>query len=324
MEYVNLGNTGLMVSRLCLGCMTLGTSEWRKWVLDERDARGVFKTALDAGINYFDTADQYSQGVSEEVTGRALRDMARRDEFVVSTKVNTPMGELPTQRGLSRKHIMEAIDASLMRLGLDYVDLYVCHRWDETTPIEETLAALDDVIGAGKALYIGASNFTAWQLAKALGISERQGYSRFITLQNIYNLIDREDEREMAPLCRDQGVAMTPWSPLARGFLAGNRKPGGGGATQRAEMDAKTQEMYFSDTDFAIADRAGAIAKARDVKPIQVALAWLLAKPGVTSPVVGVTKKEQLGELIGALDIELTAEEMAALEEPYLPKRPYR
>lgn len=324
MEYVNLGNTGLMVSRLCLGCMTLGTSEWRKWVLDERDARGVFKAALDAGINYFDTADQYSQGVSEEVTGRALSDMAKRDEFIVSTKVNTAMGDMPTQRGLSRKHIMEAIDASLMRLGLDYVDLYVCHLWDPTTPIEETLEALNDVVGAGKALYIGASNFTAWQLAKALGISERQGYSRFITLQNIYNLIDREDEREMAPLCLDAGVAMTPWSPLARGFLAGNRKRGGGGATQRAEMDGKTQEMYFSEVDFTIADRAAAIAKARGVKPIQVALAWLLAKPGVTSPVVGVTKKEQLGELTGALDIALTAEEMAALEEPYLPKLPYR
>jgi aryl-alcohol dehydrogenase (NADP+) len=293
-------------------------------VLDERDARGVFKSALDAGINYFDTADQYSQGVSEEVTGRALRDMARRDEVVVSTKVATPMGEMATQRGLSRKHIMEAIDASLTRLGLDYVDLYVCHIWDPTTPIEETLAALDDVVGAGKALYIGASNFTAWQLAKALGISDAQGYSRFITVQNIYNLIDREDEREMAPLCLDAGVAMTPWSPLARGFLAGNRKRGGGGATARAETDGKAEEMYFSDTDFAIADRAGAIAKTRDVKPIQVALAWLLAKPGVTSPVVGVTKKEQLGELAGALDIELTAEEMAALEAPYLPKRPYR
>ena len=324
MEYVNLGNSGLMVSRLCLGCMTLGTSAWRKWVLDERDARGVFKSALDAGINYFDTADQYSQGISEEVTGRALSDMARRDEIVVSTKVGTPMGEMATQRGLSRKHIMEAIDASLTRLGLDYVDLYVCHIWDPTTPIEETLAALDDVVGAGKALYIGASNFTAWQLAKALGISDAQGYSRFITVQNIYNLIDREDEREMAPLCRDQGVAMTPWSPLARGFLAGNRKRGGGGATARAETDGKAEEMYFSDTDFAIADRAAGIAKARKVKPIQVALAWLLAKPGVTSPVVGVTKKEQLGELAGALDIELTAEEMAALEEPYLPKRPYR
>ncbi len=323
MEYVNLGNSGLMVSRLCLGCMTLGTSAWRKWVLDERDSRGVFKSALDAGINYFDTADQYSQGVSEEVTGRALRDMARRDEVVVSTKVYTPMGEMATQRGLSRKHIMEAIDASLTRLGLDYVDLYVCHRWDPTTPIEETLAALDDVVGAGKALYIGASNFTAWQLAKALFISDGQGYSRFITLQNIYNLIDREDEREMAPLCLDQGVALTPWSPLARGFLAGNRKRGGGGATARAETDGKAEEMYFSDTDFAIADRAAAIAKARDVKPIQVALAWLLAKPGVTSPVVGVTKKEQLGELTGALEIELTDEEIAALEAPYLPKRPY-
>ncbi len=324
MEYANLGNSGLMVSRLCLGCMTLGASAWRKWVLDERDARGVFDAALEAGINYFDTADQYSQGVSEEVTGRALKDMARRDEFVVSTKVNTPMGEMATQRGLSRKHIMEAIDASLTRLGLDYVDLYVCHRWDGTTPIEETLAALDDVVGAGKALYIGASNFTAWQLAKALGISDGNGTSRFIALQNIYNLIDREDEREMAPLCLDQGVAMTPWSPLARGFLAGNREPGGGGATQRAEMDGKAEEMYFTDTDFAIADSAAAIAKARGVKPIQVALAWLLAKPGVTSPVVGVTKKEQIGELAGALDIELSAEEMAALEAPYLPKRPYR
>jgi aryl-alcohol dehydrogenase (NADP+) len=324
MEYVNLGNSGLMVSRLCLGCMTLGTSEWREWLLDEPDARGVFKSALDAGINYFDTADQYSQGVSEEVTGRALKDMARRDEVVVSTKVATPMGEKPTQRGLSRKHIMEGIDASLMRLGLDYVDLYVCHRWDETTPIEETLAALNDVVRAGKALYIGASNFTAWQLAKALFISDAKGYSRFITLQNIYNLIDREDEREMAPLCLDQGVAMTPWSPLARGFLAGNRERGGGGATARAEMDAKTEQMYFTDVDFAIADRAAAIAKARDVKPIQVALAWLLAKPGVTSPVVGVTKKEQLGELAGALDITLTDEEMAALEAPYLPKLPYR
>ncbi len=320
MEYVNLGNTGLKVSRLCLGCMTFGTSKWREWVLDEDDARPIFKAALEAGINYFDTADQYSQGVSEEVTGRALRDMARRDEIVVSTKVYTPMGDMPTQRGLSRKHIMEAVDASLARLGLDYVDLYICHRWDETTPIEETLEALDDVVKAGKALYIGASNFAAWQMAKALFLAERDRLTRFVTIQNLYNLIDREEEREMIPLCLDQGVAVTPWSPLARGFLAGNRRRGGGGESARAQSDTKANEMYYGEVDFAIVEKVVEVAAARGIKPIQVALAWLLQKPGVTSPVVGVSKPGQLEDLAGAFGVELTAQEIAALEAPYRPK----
>ncbi len=320
MEYVNLGNTGLKVSRLCLGCMTFGTSKWRDWMLDEDDARPIFKAALEAGINYFDTADQYSQGVSEEVTGRALRDMARRDEIVVSTKVYTPMGDMPTQRGLSRKHVMEAVDASLARLGLDYVDLYICHRWDDTTPIEETLEALDDVVRAGKALYIGASNFAAWQLAKALFLADRNGLTRFVAIQNLYNLIDREEEREMIPLCLDQGVAVTPWSPLARGFLAGNRHRGGGGETARAEDDTKANELYYGEVDFAIVEKVVAVATARGVKPIQVALAWLLRKPGVTSPVVGVSKPGQLEDLVGTLGVELTDEEIAALEAPYRPR----
>ena len=320
MEYVNLGNTGLKVSRLCLGCMTFGTSKWREWVLEEDDARPIFKAALEAGINYFDTADQYSQGVSEEVTGRALRDMARRDEIVVSTKVYTPMGDMPTQRGLSRKHIMEAVDASLARLGLDYVDLYICHRWDETTPIEETLEALDDVVKAGKALYIGASNFAAWQMAKALFLAERDRLTRFVTIQNLYNLIDREEEREMIPLCLDQGVAVTPWSPLARGFLAGNRRRGGGGESARAQGDTKANEMYYGEVDFAIVEKVVEVAAARGIKPIQVALAWLLQKPGVTSPVVGVSKPGQLEDLAGTFGVELTAQEIAALEAPYRPK----
>jgi aryl-alcohol dehydrogenase-like predicted oxidoreductase len=325
MEYINLGNTGLKVSCLSLGCMMFGSSKWRNWVLDEADARPVIKAALDAGINYFDTADQYSMGASEEVTGRALRDMAKRDEIVVSTKVYTRMGDMPTTGGLSRKHIMDSIDASLKRLGLDYVDLFICHKWDYDTPIEETLEAMNDVVRAGKALYIGASNYYAWQLAKALYLSDHHGWTRFATMQNIYNLIDREEEREMIPFCDLEGVAFTPWSPLARGLLAGLHHPDYGKGTLRAENDKKVGTMYGSDTDLAIVDRVIKLAKARKLQPAQIALAWIMQKPkNKTIPIVGADSPEQLSDLIAAKDVTLSDDEIMGLEELYQPKKPFQ
>jgi 1-deoxyxylulose-5-phosphate synthase len=319
MQFTHLGSTGLVVSRLCLGAMTYGTPKWRPWVLDEDASRPFIQRALEFGINFFDTADMYSRGVSEEVLGRALHDFARREEVVIGTKVFSPMGESPNQRGLSRLHILRSIDDSLRRLGTDYVDLYQIHRWDPETPIEETLEALHDVVKAGKARYIGASSMFAWQFAKALYLADRHGWTRFVSMQNHYNLVYREEEREMIPLCLDQGVGVIPWSPLARGFLAGNRAREQWGETLRARTDEYAQVMYYQESDFVVAGRAAELAKARGVSPAQVALAWMLAKPAVTAPIIGASKMFQLEEAIAALEIHLSEQEMAALEEPYRP-----
>ncbi|MBC6934748.1 MAG: aldo/keto reductase [Chloroflexi bacterium] len=319
MQYMNLGKSGLKVSRICLGMMTYGSSQWRDWVLDEEDSRPFIRRALELGVNFFDTADMYSMGVSEEVTGRALKDFARRDEVVIATKVYHPMGDKPNQGGLSRKHIHHSIDDSLRRLGTDYVDLYQIHRWDAETPIEETLEALHDVVKAGKALYIGASSMYAWQLAKALYTADLHGWTRFVSMQNHYNLVYREEEREMIPLCIDQGLGVIPWSPLARGFLAGNRTRDKSGETTRSKSDRFAHSMYYQDTDFETLDRVMELAKGRGVSPAQIALAWMLHKPGITSPIIGASKMYQLEEAVAALDIQLSAEDMAYLEAPYQP-----
>jgi len=321
MDYVRLGATGLKVSRICLGTMTYGTSKWRDWVLDEKDARPFYKRAVELGINFFDTADMYSGGASEEVTGRAIKDFARRDEVVVATKVFNRMGPDPNNAGLSRKHIMTAIDASLARLGMDYVDLYQIHRWDAETPIEETLEALNDVVRSGKARYIGASSMYAWQLAKALSISERRGWPRFVSMQDHYNLVYREEEREMIPLCVDQGLGIIPWSPLARGFLAGNRSQGGGGATTRSRSDDFARSMYFQHDDFEVVERVAEIAKAVGKTMPQVALAWMLSKKAITAPIVGASKMPHLEEAVEALSMTLSPEQIRSLEEPYRPHR---
>src|SRR5260370_6389277 len=282
MEYVRLGSTGLKVSRLCLGCMTYGSKKWRDWVLDEEESRPFFRRALDLGINFFDTADMYSVGVSEEITGRALKDFAQRDKVVIATKVFNPMGDDPNQKGLSRKHIHHAIDDSLRRLGTDYVDLYQIHRFDYETPIEETLRALDDVVRAGKALYIGASSMFAYQFTKMLKTSDDLGLARFVTMQNHYNLVYREEEREVLPLCREEGIGVIPWSPLARGFLAGNRRPQDLGDTVRAKTDDYAKDLYFQPSDFAVVERVTEMAQRRGVPSAQVALAWVLQQPGIT------------------------------------------
>jgi len=320
MQLVNLGRTGTHVARLCLGCMTYGTPKWRPWVLDEEASRPFYRRAWEAGINFFDTADMYSDGVSEEVLGRAIREHKMpREQIVVATKVFQPMGKTANERGLSRKHIRRSIDNSLKRLQLDYVDLYQIHRFDRTTPIEETLEALDAVVRAGKALYIGASSMYAWQMAKMLRTSDRLGLARFVTMQNHYNLVYREEEREMNPLCLDEGVGLIPWSPLARGFLAGNRRKEDYGETSRAKTDDFAHKMYYNDSDFAIVDRVGEIAKKRDVSNSQVALAWLLHKPGVTAPIVGASKPHHLDDAVAALNLKLDTAEIKALEEPYQP-----
>ena len=320
MEYVNLGATGLKVSRLCLGMMTYGSSQWRDWILDYDEARPFVARALDAGINFFDTADIYSGGASEEVTGRALREVGvARHRVVVATKVYNPMGDDPNEGGLSRKHIMHAIDDSLRRLGMDYVDLYQIHRFDRTTPIEETLEALTDVVKAGKALHIGASSMFAWQFAKMLETSRRLGLSTFVTMQNHYNLIYREEEREMIPLCESEGIGLIPWSPLARGFLTGGRRRQDGGGTTRSKSDTFAHQFYYEEDDFRVVDRVTEVAGKRGVPNAQVALAWLLSRPAVTAPIVGASKMSHLEDAIAALDIKLTAEEIAALEEPYRP-----
>ncbi len=319
MQYVNLGKTGLKVSRLCLGTMTYGTSQWRPWVLDEEPSRAFIQQALELGINFFDTADMYADGVSEQVVGRALRDFARRDQVILTTKVYNRMGEGPNDRGLSRKHILDALDASLRRLGTDYVDIYMIHRWDYETPIEETLETLNDVVRAGKVRYLGASSMWAWQFAKALYFADARGWSRFVVMQNHYNLIYREEEREMIPLCRAEGIALTPWSPLARGFLAGNRTRDKKGETTRANNDPYAYELYYRDEDFTIAERVVELAKRRGVKPTQIALAWHLNKPEITAPIIGATKPHHLPEAVAALDIRLTDEERKYLEEPYVP-----
>ncbi len=320
MQYTRFGSTGMHVSRICLGCMSYGSPAWREWVLDEAASRPFIFRALELGINFFDTADMYSLGVSEEILGRAIRDSGvRRDELVIATKVYQPMSDRPNDRGLSRKHIMQAIDASLRRLGMDYVDLYQIHRWDYETPIEETLEALNDVVRAGKALYIGASSMFAWQLAKALGIQERRGWARFVSMQNHLNLVYREEEREMLPLCRDAGLAVIPWSPLARGFLTGNRPQGTSAATVRGRSDTISHAMYDA-SDYVIVERVSEIARERGVSNAQIALAWLLHKPEVTAPIIGATKMYQLEEAVAALDVQLTPEEIKRLEEPYRPK----
>jgi len=319
MQYVNLGSTGLRVSRICLGMMTYGTSEWRDWVLDEDASRPFVQRALELGINFFDTADIYSVGVSEEVTGRALRDFAVRDEVIIASKVFNPMSKDINARGLSRKHIMDAIDNSLQRLGTDYVDLYQIHRWDPTTPIEETMEALHDVVKAGKARYIGASSMYAWQFAKAQYTADLHGWTRFVTMQNHYNLVYREEEREMIPFCLDQGVGLIPWSPLARGFLAGNRSREQWGETTRAKSDDFAQRLYYTDNDFAIVDRVVETAGQHGVKPAQIALAWMLHKPGITAPIIGSSKMAHLEDAVAALAIELSDGEIAYLEEPYQP-----
>ncbi len=319
MEYTRLGKTGLKVSRICLGCMTYGTPQWRAWVLDEETSRPFFKRALEAGINFFDTADMYSIGVSEQVTGRALRDFGTRDQIVLATKVHHPMGPGPNDKGLSRKHILDSIDASLKRLGTDYVDLYQIHRWDVETPIEETLDALNDVVKSGKARYIGASSMWAWQFAKAQATADARGWTRFVSMQNHYNLVYREEEREMNPLCRDQGVGLIPWSPLARGFLAGNRTRNRSGETTRAQTDDFAHKLYYQENDFVIADRVAELAQQRGVKPMQIALAWLLHQPGVTAPIIGASKMYQLDESVAAVEIKLTADECQFLQEPYQP-----
>jgi aryl-alcohol dehydrogenase (NADP+) len=320
MDYVNLGRTGLKVSRLCLGCMTFGTPAWRDWVLPEDESRPFLKRAIDAGINFFDTADMYSRGVSEEVVGRALRDFSRRDQVVIATKVYYPMGEGPNDQGLSRKHVIHAAEASLQRLGTDYIDLYQIHRWDGSTPIDETLEALHDLVRAGKVRYIGASSMYAWQFAKALYLADLRGWTRFVSMQNHYNLVYREEEREMLPLCRAEGVGVIPWSPLARGFLSGSRRRGQGrGDTRRAQSDVFAHELYYTESDFQIVDRVVDVATRRGVSPSQVALAWLLAQPGVTAPIVGTSKMEHLDEALAALSVRLSEAEADYLEEPYSP-----
>jgi aryl-alcohol dehydrogenase (NADP+) len=320
MEYTNLGSTGLKVSRICLGTMTYGSKKWREWVLEEEESRPFLQRALDLGINFFDTADMYSVGVSEEILGRALRDFGpSRDRVVIATKVFNPMGDDPNQRGLSRKHIMHAIDDSLRRLQTDYVDLYQIHRFDYSTPIEETLEALDAIVRAGKTLYIGASSMFAWQFARMQYVADQLGLNRFVTMQNHYNLLYREEEREMIPLCLEEGVGLIPWSPLARGFLAGNRSKAEFGSTVRAKTDDYAQKMYYQDSDFDVVNRLSAVARKRGDSNAQVALAWLLQKPGVTAPIVGASKMQHLEDAVKSMEIRLSEEEVKTLEEPYRP-----
>ena len=318
MQYTNLGKTGLKVSRLCLGMMTYGSKKWRKWVLDEDQARPFVKRALDGGINFFDTADVYSLGESERITGNLLKGI-KRETVVVATKVYQQMSDDVNDRGLSRKHILDSIDKSLQRLQMDYVDLYQIHRWDYNTPIEETLEALNDIVRAGKARYIGASSMFAWQFMKALHVSEINGWSKFISMQNHYNLVYREEEREMIPLCIDQGIGLIPWSPMARGFFSGDRKPSGGGETARAQNDPFANELYFREEDFIVAERAHEVAKERGVTASQVALAWMLGKPHITAPIIGSSKIEHLDEAIAALDVKLSEDEIKKLEDAYCP-----
>ena len=320
MDYVNLGKTGLKVSRLCLGCMSFGSSKWRSWVLDDADARPFVQKALEGGINFFDTADVYSQGESEKVVGGALKDFAKRHEVVIATKVNGPMGKDANNRGLSRKHIFDAIDRSLTRLQTDYVDLYQIHRFDYETPIEETLEALHDVVRAGKARYIGASSMYAWQFAKMLATSEKHGWTRFVSMQPQYNLVYREEEREMLPLCRAEGIGVIPWSPLARGFLAGGRAEPGQGNTERARTDEFSPRLYYREPDFKVVAAVDEVAKARGVSNMQVALAWVLKNPAITAPIIGTSKPHHLDDALGAFSITLTDDEIKTLEKPYQAK----
>jgi 1-deoxyxylulose-5-phosphate synthase len=318
-KYVNLGATGLRVSRVGLGMMSYGNDSERPWVLDEEATEPIVKAAVEGGVTFFDTADTYSSGASEVATGRLLPKYLRRDEYVVATKVCMPMGPGENERGLSRKHILSGIDASLRRLAVDYVDLYQIHRWDYGTPIEETMAALHDVVRAGKARYIGASSMFAWQFAKAQHTADANHWTRFVSMQNHYNLVYREEEREMIPQCIDQGVAVIPWSPLARGLLAGSRTRAGERRTVRSGSDPFGDSLYGQPGDFDVVDRCAAVAAERGVSSGQVALAWLLHRPGVTAPIVGATRLGHLEDALAAEELPLTADEMHSLEEPYTP-----
>jgi aryl-alcohol dehydrogenase-like predicted oxidoreductase len=327
MKYTTFGKTGITVSRLCLGCMSYGGGDMPDWALgtkgwhvDKEGAREHFAAALEGGISFFDTADVYSIGRSEEITGFWLRDMASRDDVVVATKVHGAMGPGPNRRGLSRKHIIEACENSLRRLQMDYVDLYQIHRWDSGPALDETLDALDALVQSGKVRHLGASSMAAWQLSKALYTAKENGWHRFISMQNHYNLVYREEEREMIPLCMDQGLAIIPWSPLARGFLTGTRKREGG-STVRSEVDGFAKDMYYREDDFAVADAVAEVAKQRGVSAAQVACAWVLQAPGVTAPIIGATRAQHIKDLIPAVDLTLSAEEVAALEKPYQPHR---
>jgi 1-deoxyxylulose-5-phosphate synthase len=318
-EYLRLGSSGLKVSRIGLGMMSYGDRQWRKWVLDEDQAEPIVRRAVEHGIIFFDTADVYSQGVSEEIIGRLLRKLfPSRDDYVLATKVNSPMGPGPNDRGLSRKHILSAIDNSLRRLGTDYVDLYQLHRWDNETPVEETVEALHDLVRAGKVRYLGASSMFAWQFAKAQHAAERHGWTRFTSMQNHYNLLYREEEREMIPLCMDMGVGVVPWSPLARGLLTGSRARSGDRRTSRAQSDAFADQLY-DESDFDVVEAVTKLAAERGLPPAQIALAWLLSKPGATTPIVGATKTPHLDDAVAALDVSLTDAEVRRLEEPYRP-----
>jgi aryl-alcohol dehydrogenase-like predicted oxidoreductase len=318
MQYTTLGGTGLTVSRICLGCMSYGNPQWRHWVLDEAAAQPFFRFAIDQGINFFDTADMYSVGMSEEVTGRALRSMAKLDEIVIATKVWFPMNDRPNMKGLSRKHIVQGCEASLRRLGVETIDLYQIHRFDPNTPIEETLAALDHLVQSGKVRYIGASSGPAWQLMRALGVSQLNGWTRFASMQNHYNLLYREEEREMLPLCRNQNIGVIPWSPLARGLLTRPRDKSKG-ETTRSTNDPIADRLYVA-ADWGVVDAVERVAKDRGVSMAQVSLGWLFSKREVTAPIVGATKLKHLEDAIAALDATLSAEEIASLEAPYTSK----
>jgi aryl-alcohol dehydrogenase (NADP+) len=318
-HYVRLGTTGLKVSNICLGAMSFGSPKWQPWTIDESASRRIVRRALELGINFFDTADVYSTGESERILGNALRDFARRDQVVIATKVNGPMGAGPNDRGNSRKHILDAVEASLKRLRTDRIDLYQIHRWDYQVPIEETLQTLDHLVRSGKALYLGASSMFAWEFMRALHVSERNGWARFVSMQNHYNLIYREEEREMIPLCRHEGIAVLPWSPLARGLLAGKWKGAGGRETLRARTDEYSQRLYYREPDFKVAARVAEVAARRGLPPAQAALAWLLQRPGVTAPVVGATSVEHVEQAAAAAEVRLDEGEMGQLEELYQP-----
>jgi 1-deoxyxylulose-5-phosphate synthase len=320
MKYVNLGRTGLKVSRICLGCMSYGTPTWRPWILDEAAAQPFFQKAVESGINFFDTADMYSLGVSEEVTGRALRKYARLDEVVIATKVYFPMNDRPNMGGLSRKHILQACEASLKRLGVDTIDLYQIHRMDPETPLEETLAALDQLVRQGKVRYVGASSSPAWRFGKALALQERNGWARFVSMQNHYNLLYREEEREMVPLCAEEGIGLMPWSPLARGLLAGTRKSRDDKqATARAGSDTFSEHLYDHPNDWDVVEAVQEVAAARGSTPAEVSLAWLLSRPQVSAPIIGATRLSHLEAAVKAVDLQLQPEEVQALQAPYRP-----
>ena len=319
MKYTQLGRTGVTVSRICLGCMSYGTPEWRPWVHDSEASAPFFKRAIEAGINFFDTADMYSIGVSEEVTGKWLREYGNLDEIVIGTKVFFPMSERPNMGGLSSKHIQQACEDSLRRLGVEAIDLYQIHRLDPDTPMEEMLAALDQLVAQGKVRYIGASSMYAWQFQRLLSLSDRNGWARFVTMQNHYNLVYREEEREMIPLCEDQGVGVIPWSPLARGMLAGTRTKLGDESTSRSSSDGLDQILYDQPSDWDVVDAVKKVAEERGEPPARIALAWLMSRPAVAAPIVGATKLKHLDDAIAAVGIELSNEEVAILEEPYRP-----